>query len=306
MSESAATPDRWATYLAAERTTTARLQPQAEHTDDCDCQLCRRDRSPEPELDETEVGTHPMGAHLWIIVRTAQHCRPGNTRVGATRAMVEALGQAMDMVGAGIAATRPRAASPAKPHFANRDRSSSPVPERALAQPLPMNPVQGHAASGASRPPSGRLDSDFWRNEHDRVDNHWDRCEVVRRAGAHLAALVRRDPRQEAEAEERRKTGKDQTLEDQVLELGKGHDIDQVAQHFRLTTREVAVIRTKAKPARHPLTGKTWTPPEANALAAEEARTMKAAGLASTDIGLALGRSPNTVRAWTTSTRRAA
>jgi uncharacterized protein YjcR len=41
-------------------------------------------------------------------------------------------------------------------------------------------------------------------------------------------------------------------------------------------------------------------------MAAIAAREMKAAGLSSTDIGEALGRSANTIRAWTTNRRLAA
>lgn len=261
-------------------------------------------------------GTHPFGDHVWILIRQGLDCQTHNTRPEHTRPMVIALGQAMDMVGAGIAAVRPRAASAEVTPTGHRDRwkaGTKPDPEKILPLPLPMNPTAGHHGGGKSDPPSAQLDSDFFRREHDRIDTHWDRCEVVRRAARHLAGLIRRDPDEEDAAITRAlppKNGqprKEPTLDEQVLEEGRGHPIDAVARHFQITIRQVAAIRNAAKPkAQHPLRGLPWTPPQENAFAAEEARAMKAAGLTSTDIGAALGRGAAAVRNWTSERRRRA
>lgn len=252
----------------------------------------------------TETASPLLGSHFTIMVATGRACQPSATSIEQADNLIAALTEAMDLVGAGIPAVRPRAASPDRPHHANRDRSVSPVPERALARPLPMNPVQRHHGTGGSQAPTSLLDSDYWRHQYTRVHDHWDRCEVIRRAAKYLASLLAPDPAELAAAAERAKMIKNPALEQQILVDGHGHHIHAVARSLNITVRAVAICRIQE--GIHPVTGYQWTPPDDNHAAADQARAMKAAGLTSTDIGLALGRGASTVRNWTSGLRRAA
>lgn len=236
-------------------------------------------------------GTHLLGEHAQDVAISAQACRPDTHTTDQADRLMSALLQCIELVGGATAAVRPRAASPAHPAFSNRTRSHP-------LQLAPMNPVNHHHGSGASRRPGGDSDAGYWRHEYQRVDTHFDRCDVVRRAGAYLASLIARDLSIPAGE------WTDDDTKAQVLIEGQGWDIETVAQRFRLTLATVAHYRIDNN--RHPLTGRHWTPPTSNALAADAAREMKAAGLNSAMIGAALERSANTVRCWVTSHRRAA
>lgn len=235
--------------------------------------------------------THILGEHTELVITTAKTCRPGTHTPDQARALLEAVLQCIDLAGGVTAATRPRAASPAKPVFANRTRGNT-------GQAAPMNPVQRHYGDGHSGRPPGATDSGYWRHEYQRVTSHFDRCEVVRRAAGFLASLLEVDP------DAPRGELTEDHVRAQVLIEGQDWPLEDVARKFHQEQR--TVVRWRIEAGRHPLTGKPWTPPDGNFRAAIEARAMKAAGLFSTDIGEALGKSANTIRAWTTNRRLAA
>lgn len=236
-------------------------------------------------------GTHVLGGHVEIVIRTARRCYEDTHTHEGARALLDAVLQCIELVGGMTEATKPRAASPAYPVMANRTRSSQ-------RQAAPMNPVQHHYGGGRSGRPPGDSDAGYWRHEYERVSNLHDRCEVVRRAADYLAGLIARDPH----APSRVWTEQDQ-IRSALLE-GRGWPPADVAIRFHLTERTVALARIEE--GQHPLTGQVWSAPDENLFAAQEARNMRAAGMANADIATALRRSASTVREWTTSRRRAA
>lgn len=239
------------------------------------------------------MGSHPLGAHVWVVIETARGSRHDTTLPAAADAMLEALAQCMDMTSSTPAA-RPRAASPEKPHFANRTRATH-------LSPVPMNPVQRHHSTASSRAPgsSRSLDSGYWRHEYLRVNDHFDRCEVVRRAADYLASLLRLNPDQ-AESRSDGETEKD--LRKRIAVEAHGHALRAAAERFDRRS----VIQARLEHGHHPIRGVAWTPPEENVFAAREARGMRDEGLTTADIARALGRNASTVRNWTTRARLAA
>lgn len=276
-----------------------------------------------PTADERVYtpGTHPLGAHVWVVIRTALGCRPETSTPEEADALIRALGDCLDMASA-VPAARPRAATPTHPHFANRVRLSGDRDGRPRETP-PMNPVQRHYSSAAGSAPTTRLDSAHWRREYQRVDTRFDRCEVVRRAAMYLASLLD-EPRaclkcRAAAAatlwagDQCPLCGKDsprlaravedeQQLRERIAIEALGHPLRAAAERFDRRS----IIQARLEHGQHPVRGVKWTPPADNHLAAHEARAMRDEGLTSTDIARALGRSANTIRSWTTRIRRAA
>jgi hypothetical protein len=230
--------------------------------------------------------------HAQTVAATAHDCHPNTHTPDQARAILQAVLDCIDLVGGVTQAARPRASAPEKPALANRTRATP-------TQPAPMNPVSHHYGAGRSERPPGDTDSGYWRNEYQRVHTHHDRCEVVRRAGAYLHGLVRRDPN----APQGDWTEDD--LETDVLTEGHGWPLDVVARRFNtLTITTIATWRINDN--RHPLTGKSWTPPDHKVFQAQAAREMRDAGLTSATIATSLGCSSSAVRMWTTRQRRAA
>lgn len=236
-------------------------------------------------------GTHVLGEHTLLVIRTAERCWPENTTPDQADHLLDAVLQCIDLAGGVTQATRPRAASPTHPAFANRTRANQ-------GQAAPMNPVSRHHGTGASRRPPSDSDSAFWLNEYQRVSTHFDRCEVVRRAAEYLATLIHRDP----DAPTRVFTEADQ-LASALLE-GRGWPLEDVARKHNLPERTLVLARIDK--GLHPLTGVPWTPPQENAFAARDAREMRARRMTNVDIASALGRNASTVREWTTNRRQAA
>jgi hypothetical protein len=233
---------------------------------------------------------HILGDHASIVAQTASRTYPDLATPQEAHNRMLAVLQCLDLTGL-MPATRPRAASPAHPAFANRVRERQ-------DRPVPMNPVAQHHGTGEARRPPGDNDSGYWRHEYDRVASHFDRCEVVRRAGRYLGSLLERDPK----APSGELSEKD--LRADIVAMGPGFPVDDVARHFKVTPRAVHLAYIEA--GLHPLSGRRWRAPEHNVFAAEAAREMRAGGVASVDIARALERSANTVRAWTTCRRQAA
>lgn len=257
------------------------------------------------EPRELQRGSHPLGLHAWLVVETGRACLPSVAPEQA-RGLLEAVLQCIDLVGGTAQASRPQAAAPAHPPTSGRTRATTNNPDRAKLRALPMNPGAGHHASAGSQPPPSDLDSSYWRREYTRVTDHADRCEAVRRAADYLASLIC------APAPQIDRDGKpiargvftDDDLREQALVEGHGWPLVDVARKLHVTERFVALARIDD--GRHPLTGKKWTPPKDNQIAAHQARAMRDVGLTSTDIAAALERSASAVRMWTTQARRAA
>lgn len=274
-----------------------------------------------PPAREPYRASHPLGAHVWIVIRTALDCQPDKTEPEQADAMLAALGDCLDLASA-VPASRPRDATPTHPHFANRMRMSGDRDGRPVGRP-PMNPVQRHYSSGESTAPTMLLDSAHWQREYRRVDIHFDRCEVVRRAAVYLASLLD-EPRaclkcRAAAAvtlwtgDQCPLCGKDsppvaravedeQQLRERIAVEARGHPLHAAAERFDRRS----VIQARLEHGQHPVRGVPWTPPADNHLAAHEARAMRDEGLTSTDIARALGRGAATVRNWTTKRRLAA
>lgn len=242
-------------------------------------------------------GTHPLGAHVWVLIDTARACRPDTHTEPQARALLDALAEAMDLA-SNVAAAPPSlgvAEVPQTTRARIASRDGQPV------GPAPMNPVRHHHGSGESRAP-GRtrtLDSVHWRHEYHRVEDLADRCEVVRRAAEHLATLVAPPEPIDVRAQET-----EAQLRQRVRDEGRGYPLRWVVENLRVEPRTVIIARIEK--GLHPITGEHWTPPEDFAAAAEEARWMRDEGLNTADIARALDRNASTVRNWTTKARRMA
>lgn len=258
--------------------------------------------------------THPLGAHVWVVIRTALACQPDTSKPEEADALIRALGDCLDMASA-VSAAKPPALPPSLA-LGNRTRGS-------MRAAPPMNPVQRHHSAGTSSAPRTLLDSIHWRREYLRVDNHFDRCEVVRRAAIHLASLLD-EPRACLKCRAAaaitlwdgdscplcgqnsppiaRAVEDEQQLRERIAEQAAGHHLRAAAERFDRRS----VIQARLEHGQHPVRGVPWTPPEDNHLAAHEARGMRDEGLTTADIARALGRNASTVRNWTTKARRLA
>jgi hypothetical protein len=236
--------------------------------------------------------THILGEHAKLVIHTAKHCHPNTHTPDQADALMQAVLDCIDLAGGTTQATRlDGTGTPDKPPITNRTRTTT-------TAAIPMNPVHRRNTTGHSNAPTSDLDSSYWHHQYQRVHTHFDRCEVVRRAAHFLQRLLERDPH----APEGDLT--DEHINQLILDNGPGWPPDDVARKYRRETRDVITIRIDHD--RHPLTGKPWTPPEHNAFAAVEARSMRDAGLTSTQIARSLGCSASAVRMWTTKQRRAA
>ena len=279
----------------------------------------QRQRAYAPREDDGVYaqGTHPLGDHVWIVIRSARQCRPATHTADQARALLEAVCQCLDLTST-VPAARPRAASAEREPVGNRTRSS-------LQAPAPMNPVHRMHATGKSAAPGSVrvLDSARWRHEWARVDDHADRCEVVRRSATYLAgllAVVRVCPHCGAavavnlwvanhcpECAHRspppsRAVEDEKQLRQRIAVEAEGHALRAAAERFDRRS----VVQARIEAGQHPVRGVAWTPPDDNATAAREARAMRDEGLTTVQIAAALQRNANTVRSWTTRARRAA
>jgi hypothetical protein len=236
--------------------------------------------------------THILGDHARLVIHTAKHCHPNTHTPQQADNLLEALLHCIDLAGGATAATKlDGTGTPDKLPVSNRTRSNQNAA-------VPMNPVHRRTTTSHSTSPTSDLDSGYWRHQYQRVHTHFDRCEVIRRAAHFLHRLLERDPN----APEGDLT--DEHINQLILDNGTGWPPDDVARKYHREPRHVILLRIDHD--RHPVTGKPWTPPEHNTFAAVEARSMRDAGLTSTQIARSLGCSASAVRMWTTRQRRAA
>jgi hypothetical protein len=251
-------------------------------------------RAAAPVRPETfQPGTHALGERVWDIIAAARDCWHGTHHVHQADALMRQLAECMNLAST-APAVRPQAASPAAAPASNRTRGS-------LRAAAPMNPVQSHHSTATSRAPGSvrALDSAHWLNEYYRVEDHFDRCEVVRRAADYMAGLLRLDPDAVAD----RTVGESEDdLRERIAIEGYGHELAAVAERFPLRS----VVQARLAKGQHPVRGVAWTPPEDDYFAAREARTMRDAGVQVVDIASALGRKQNTVGRWVAKSRRSA
>lgn len=138
-------------------------------------------------------------------------------------------------------------------------------------------------------------DAGWWLIEYRRVHGHFDRCEVVRRAGWFLASLYVRPVRGYDGAQYGIATETRLQLDARIL-TKSGWSVREVSVWARVTEREVERVRIQAR--RDPTTGLVIPAPADGAQAAQAACLMAEAGGKSPDIAVLLDRPERTVRHW--------